>query len=116
MPAFGSTRSEVSLAPLGSGVFNNVPMDRPDIWCRLSDKEVATFISTVATVDVADSGQPLDELWDRIQSGHHGSDVEYGFRRQIGPRGTSHVLQVSEQMTADTLGFLTCVCGERGPA
>ena len=67
-------------------------------------------------MDVADAGQPSDEFWDRIQNGHRSSEVEYGFRRQIGHRGTSHVLQVSKKITADTPSFLTCVCGERGPA
>jgi len=63
------------VSPLTAALFDDVKMDRPDLRRRLHDKYVASRIAVIASVTVANGGQPLQEFAHRVERHHRRSDV-----------------------------------------
>ena len=63
------------ISPLAPAVFDNVQVDCPDVPGRLDDKQVASRISMIAPVTVADVGQPTYEFRHRFERHYCRNDV-----------------------------------------
>lgn len=62
-------------SPLVATVLNHVKMIGSNVRGRVHNKIVATCISMVAPVTIADSRQPVDQLRHRVESHDCRSDV-----------------------------------------
>ena len=55
------TKAEI-VSPLAAAVFNHVKMNHSDVRGRVHNKQVASCICMIASVTIADIGQPVDQL------------------------------------------------------